>query len=161
MLQQLIQWCTRIIKQGIQWLEQTLQQATKPNTTRVVTGAAVDVLRSKAELIAENALLRQQLVVLRRSVKRPTLTNIDRRWLVMLARLVRRWRAALLIVKPDTLLDWHRQLFKLVWRRKSAAAVHKSPLPEDTLPSSNRWPVITGCGARSAFEANCSSSAFG
>ncbi len=71
MLQQLIQWCSRIIKQGIQWLEQTLRQATKPNTTRVVTGAAVDVLRSKAELIAENALLRQQLVVLQRSVKRP------------------------------------------------------------------------------------------
>jgi putative transposase len=114
MLQQLIQWCTRIIKQGIQWPERTLQQATKPNTTRVVTGVAVDVLRSKAELIAENALLRQQLVVLRRSVKRPTLTNADRRWLVILARLIRHWRTALLIVKPDTLLDWHRQLFKLV-----------------------------------------------
>jgi hypothetical protein len=123
----------RIIKQSIYWFEQTLQQATKPNTTRVVTGAAVDVLRSKAELIAENALLRQQLVVLRRSVKRPHLTNADRRWMVILARLIRRWRAALLIVKPDTLLDWHRQLFKLVWRRKSAAAVHKSPLPEDTI----------------------------
>jgi putative transposase len=72
MLQQLIQWCTRIIKQSIHWFEQTLQQATKPNTARVVAGATVDVLRSEAELIAENALLRQQLVVLRRSVTPPT-----------------------------------------------------------------------------------------
>lgn len=101
---------------------------------RVVTEVTADVLRSKAERIAENALLRQQLVVLQRSVKRPNLTNSDRRWLVIGARLVRHWRAALLIVKPDTLLDWHRQLFKLVWRRKSAAAVvHKSPLLEDTI----------------------------
>jgi hypothetical protein len=74
----------------------------------VVTGATVDVLRSKAELIVENALLRQQLVVLQRNVKRPHLTNADRRWLVILAHLIRRWHAALLIVKLDTLLDWHR-----------------------------------------------------
>jgi putative transposase len=133
MLQQLIHWCTRIIKQSLQWLEQTLQQATKPTTTRVVTGAAVDMLWSKAELIAENALLRQQLVVLQRNVKRPRLTNADRRWLVVLARLIRRWRAALLIVTPDTLLDWHQQLFKLVWRRKSAVRQGRPPLAPETI----------------------------
>src|SRR5439155_1252225 len=78
-----------------------------------------DLSRSKSELLAENALLRQQLISLRRQVKRPTFTRTDRILLVLLARLVRTWQQALLIVQPDTLLRWHRELFRLVWKRKS------------------------------------------
>src|ERR687894_2525930 len=80
----------------------------RPATGTPVGGALGDLARTKAELLAENALLRQQLVVLRRQVKRPTLTPADRLRLVLLARLARGWRAALLIVQPDTLLRWHR-----------------------------------------------------
>jgi transposase InsO family protein len=42
--------------------------------------------------------------------------------LILLARLVRNWKQALLIVQPDTLLRWHRELFRLVWKRRSKAA---------------------------------------
>jgi putative transposase len=133
MLQQFVRWCTKLVKEGIHRLEQTLRRVTKPSPLQVVAGTAADVVRTKAELIAENALLRQQLVVLQRSTKRVQLKDTDRRLLVVLARFVARWREALFIVKPDTLLEWHRQLFKLVWRRKSAARVHKSPLPEETI----------------------------
>src|SRR5947208_8025353 len=45
--------------------------------------------------------------------------------LVLLARLVRTWKQALLIVQPDTLLRWHRELFRLVWKRRSKAASHQ------------------------------------
>jgi transposase InsO family protein len=86
----------------------------------------MDVGRSKSELIAENAFLRQQLVILRRPATRPTLTSFDRGLLVMLASRLRRWRNALLIVKPDTLLSWHRQGFRLFWRHKSKAK-HRTP----------------------------------
>jgi hypothetical protein len=51
-----------------------------------------------------NALLRQQLIILHRQVKRPTCSKADRTLLVLLARLVRTWEQALLIVQPDTLL---------------------------------------------------------
>jgi hypothetical protein len=82
-------------------------------------------------LVAENALLRQQLLVLQRSVKRPRCRDIDRIRLVLLASRVRAWRQALLIVQPDTLLRWHRRLFRFVWRRKSwpgpAARLPKTP----------------------------------
>jgi len=78
-----------------------------------------DLPRSKGELIAENALLRQQLLVLRRSVKRVHCTPTDRTLLVLLASRVRAWRQALLIVQPETLLRWHRQGFRLFWRWKS------------------------------------------
>jgi transposase InsO family protein len=80
-----------------------------------------DLPRSKGELVAENALLRQQLLVLRRSVKRVHCTPTDRTVLVLLASRVRAWRQALLIVQPETLLRWHRQGFRLFWCWKSRA----------------------------------------
>ena len=96
--------------------------ATKPVTAVPLAGVLADLHRSKPELVAENALLRQQLLVLRRSVKRPRCTPADRALLVLLAGRVRAWRSALLIVQPDTLLRWHRQLFRGFWQRKSRAA---------------------------------------
>ena len=82
-------------------------------------GSAIDLTRSKTELIAENAFLRQQLIILQRQSKRPKLSNRDRFKLLLLARATPYWKQALLIVQPDTLLRWHRELFRIVWRRKS------------------------------------------
>ncbi len=65
---------------------------TKPGTTSLMLGTLTDQARSKSELVAENALLRQQLVILRRQVKRPPCTKTDRMLLVMLARMVRTWK---------------------------------------------------------------------
>jgi len=82
-------------------------------------GAASDAVRSRSSLLAENALLRQQVMILRRSVKRPALGRADRVIMVLLAGLSRTWRDALHLVQPDTLLRWHREIFKIVWRQKS------------------------------------------
>ena len=78
-----------------------------------------DITRSRADLIAENLMLRQQLVVLNRQGKRPLLTDGDRIRLVLLARCTQFWQRTLLIVQPDTLLRWHRDLFRRYWRHKS------------------------------------------
>ncbi|HSR29588.1 MAG TPA: integrase core domain-containing protein, partial [Anaerolineae bacterium] len=85
-----------------------------------------DITRSRADLITENLILRQQLIVLKRQVKRPQLTNGDRLRLILLARCTQFWQQALLIVQPDTLLRWHRDLFRLYWRHKSR---HKKRQP--------------------------------
>ncbi len=82
-------------------------------------GASRDLTRTRSALLAENALLRQQLIVLRRSIARPRLHRDDRLLLLLLARLNCRWREALHVVSPETFLRWHRDLFKIVWRRKS------------------------------------------
>ncbi len=103
-------------------LRRRVSAATKPAAPILIAGALTDLRRSKPELVAENALLRQQLLVLRRSVTRPRCTSADRTLLVLLASRVRAWRHALLIVQPDTLLRWHRQLFRGFWRRKSRSA---------------------------------------
>jgi hypothetical protein len=76
-------------------------------------------VRSRKELVLENALLRQQVIVLQRQVKHPRLTWHERGIMVVLASQLRQWQSALLIVQPDTLLRWHRDLFRWVWRCKS------------------------------------------
>jgi putative transposase len=108
-------------------------QWTKPFTSSLPFGTLADFGRSKAELVAENALLRQQLIILKRQVKRPPITRTDRMLLVLLARLVRTWQQALVIVQPDTLLRWHRELFRMYWKRKSKATSRKPKLAEETI----------------------------
>jgi hypothetical protein len=98
-----------------------------------VLGTFADITRSKSELIAENAFLRQQLIVLQRQTKRPVLTPRDRGLLVLLASSFDMWREALMIVKPETLLGWHRQGFRLFWRHKSKAKVPQPRIPADVI----------------------------
>jgi len=97
-----------------------------------------DLTRTKAALVAENAFLRQQLAVLHRQVKRPVLTPADRLRLILLARLVRSWRVVLLIVQPETLLRWHRQGFRLVWRARSRGAAHRPQISAGTIAAIQR-----------------------
>src|SRR5438552_10129823 len=106
---------------------------TKPPTSSLPLQTMADLGRSKSELIAENALLRQQLIILHRQVKRPTCSKADRTLLVLLARLVRTWEQALFIVQPDTLLRWHRELFRLYWKRRSKASSHKPKVAAETI----------------------------
>ena len=77
------------------------------------------VLRSRAALQVENVAFRHQIGVLRRSAKkRPKLTVADRVFWVWLSRAWADWRSALIIVKPETVIAWHRKGFRLFWTWK-------------------------------------------
>ncbi len=117
--------------------KQRLRQWIRPdnsNDSRAV-GAARDLSRSESELVLENALLRQQFIVLQRQVKRPTLTWHDRALVVLIASKLPSWRSVLMIVQPNTLLRWHRDLFRRVWRHKSKRKGKggRQPLAEDVV----------------------------
>ena len=105
----------------------------KPDTTSLLLGTLIDLSRSKSQLVAENALLRQQLIILRRQVKRPACTKTDRVLLVLLTRMVRTWKQALFIVQPETLLRWHHQGFKLFWKFKSRATSTAPRISQETV----------------------------
>jgi putative transposase len=77
------------------------------------------LIAPRLRLAAEILSLRQQLAVLNRSTKRPQLRRRDRFFWVMLSKLWKDWREILVIVKPDTVVKWHRQGFQLYWRWKS------------------------------------------
>ena len=77
------------------------------------------LVRERLELAAENLALRQQLAVQQRSAKRLKLRRRDRVFGVWMSMFWRNWQSSLLIVKPDTVVRWHRLGFKLYWTWKS------------------------------------------
>jgi hypothetical protein len=132
-------FCTIIQKTFIAW--------PKPASSSLVAGAASDLIKSKAELMAENALLRKQLIILNRQVKKPSLTPLDRFFLVVLVSKLKPWKQALLILKPDTLLRWHRQGFRLFWKLKSKPNKNSQPkIAQETMILLRKWQPRTRSG---------------
>src|SRR4030088_2133911 len=85
-----------------------------------VVAVLASAFKSKIRLEAENATLRHQLVVLRRKVKgRAHLTNNDRWFLVQMYRWFPLILEVVTIVRPETLVHWHRAGFRRFWRWKS------------------------------------------
>jgi putative transposase len=77
------------------------------------------VLRTRRALVLENLALRHQLAVLQRAARRPCLRRSDRLFWVLLSRLWSGWADALSLVKPETVIRWHRSGFKLFWTWKN------------------------------------------
>src|SRR5262249_26116184 len=102
-----------------QCLMSRLRTWTKPITATPLVGVVTDLTRSRRELLLENALLRQQRLVLNRQVKRPKLRGRDRAVIVGLTSRLSSWKNTVLLVKPETVLRWHRELFRWRWRHKS------------------------------------------
>jgi putative transposase len=125
-LKQRIALCFHALYDGIvRWM--------KPRSTSLLLGTLADLAKGKSELLVENALLRQQLIILHRQVKRPACRKTDRFLLVLLARILRTWKQALFIVQPETLLRWHRELFRLFWKHKSKADSRQPKLSPETI----------------------------
>ena len=99
---------------------------------RLIWCALIGLFRSRASLEAEILALRHQLNVLRRSCpKRVTFSNIDRLLLVGLYRLAPGVLDALKIIRPATLLRWHRAGFRAYWRWKSRQLGGRPSVPAD------------------------------
>jgi transposase InsO family protein len=77
-------------------------------------------LRSRTDLLAENLLLRHQLAVLTRATrKRPRVRARDKLLWVVAHRVCRDWRRHLALVRPETVVGWHRRGWRLFWRWRS------------------------------------------
>src|SRR5215475_85060 len=87
---------------------------------RCLLWAFAAATRPRLLLIADNLCLRQQLLVLQRRQPRPCLTDSDRRFWILAYRWFASWQTSLLIVKPETVLSWHRQGWRSYWRRCSS-----------------------------------------
>src|ERR1700687_1785783 len=80
--------------------------------------ALSSVFKTRAALQLENLALRHQLGVLHRSVKKPKLTPLDRLVWAWLCGVWADWRSAFIVVKPETVIAWHRKGFRLFWTWK-------------------------------------------
>ncbi len=74
------------------------------------------LFQDRVQLALENLALRQQLAILHRKSPRPRLRRADRDFWLSLARVWEQWRSALILVKPETVLRWHRLGFRYFWR---------------------------------------------
>jgi putative transposase len=88
-------------------------------------------LHDRAALQLEILALRHQLYVVNRSRRRLRLTHADRMLWVWLSKRWNEWRAAVVIVRPETVLAWHRRGFRLFWTWKSRRRLGRPTIPSD------------------------------
>ena len=91
------------------------------NLIRSLLLAGLALIRTRRQLAIQILALRHQLGVLKRSVKRPRLNNVDRVLWVLLSRRWASWSDALIVVKPTTVIRWHRAGFRRYWAWRSRA----------------------------------------
>src|SRR5258708_3924508 len=123
-------------------------------------GALRAALRTRSDLALENLALRQQLALLHRRSKRPQFGRVDRAFWVWLSTEWAGWREALHLVRPETVVRWHRQGFRAFWTWKSRRGEWVDLRSARSLRiSCAPWRSRIRSGARRAFTASCSSSA--
>src|SRR5882724_10102248 len=121
---------------------------------------SVSPFKSKNGLAAENAALRHQLIVLQRRVRgRVQLTNGDRLFLVTLYRWFPSVLKAITIIRPETLVRWHRAGFRQYWHRKSRVLGGRPKIDAELRALIRRMSAENPHGERRASMASCSSSA--
>jgi len=124
--------CVPKLSSGLTRWQIQLASAAMIALIRLLLALLASSLRSKAALEAENAALRQQIVVLRRKLRgRIMLSNGDRLFFVWLYRLFPSILRAILIIRPDTLVRWHRSGFRRYWRWKSRLRLGRPPIERE------------------------------
>jgi hypothetical protein len=81
----------------------------------------------------ENLALHQQLAALQRANPRPPLRRRDRLFWIVMVSAWREWRTALIVVRPDTVLRWHRQWLRRRWTRRSSRVRPGRPSTDTTI----------------------------
>ena len=108
------------------------------------------------ELTLENLALRQQLAVLKQQCPRPRLRKVDRWFWVRLSRVWGKWRRPMLMVRPETVVSWSRQGFRLYWtwisRRRRAG---RPPLSAEVRDLIGKIAQANPYGEHPGFTANC------
>ncbi len=126
------QTCDQI--QTRSWPEHRAQSRAMRALLNLVTAllrCALAFFRSRNEQAIVELALRQQLATYAVETTRPRLTPLDRAFWVALSRFWPHWRDTLVIVKPDTVIRWHRKGFRLYWRSISKRGPGRPPISEE------------------------------
>ena len=125
-------WVAQQIREAFPWgtaprlslpfipsIAETLEVFASPPDTLSGMHKIIEIFADRAALHTEILALRQQVAVLKRKRPRPSLRKADRVFWVILSCLWPGWRHALVIVRPETVIGWHRKGFRLFWTWKS------------------------------------------
>ena len=109
-----------------------------------------------AYLTAENLVLRQQIIVLKRNQNRAHIKERDRIFWRVLSNIWPSWRDSLVIVQPETVISWHRKAFRLYWRHKSRGGEPGRPrLDADVKSLVLKLSLANPLWARRGYMASC------
>jgi putative transposase len=107
--------------------------------------SVVALTRSREEQAIVELTLRQQLAVYAQNRPRPRLSPLDRTFWVALSRLWPRWKSHLVVVRPETLVRWHRDGFRKYWRSISTPGPGRPPISREVqelivrMATENQW----------------------
>ena len=104
--------------------------------------------RSQSEQALDELALRQQLAVLAQARQRPRLTSLDRALWVLLRQVWPGWREVLVVVRPETVVRWHRKGFRLYWRWKSRSRCGRPRIPMEVRQLIRRMALENPWGPR-------------
>src|SRR3981189_2399395 len=117
-----------------------------------VLAALASPFKSKLRLEAENTVLRHQLIVLRRRLHgRVRLTNNDRWFFILLYRWFPSILQVLTIIRPETLVRWHRVGFRCYWRWKSPTGGGRPQIETDLRGLIRRMSIVNPLWERRVF----------
>ena len=109
--------------------------------------------RTRASLQLEILALRHQLGVLqRKECRRLRLRASDRFLWVMLLRVWTDWRTAMVLVKPETVIGWHRRGFRLYWNWKSRCRIGRPSIPKEIRELIREMSTETARGTAEAWD---------
>jgi transposase InsO family protein len=109
--------------------------------------SAAALFRSRRDQVIVEMALRQQLAIYARRPRRPRLLPLDRAFWVALSHLCPRWKSALVVVQPETVVRWHQRRFRGYWRSISTQGPGpgRPPIADETkalivrMATENRW----------------------
>ena len=101
------------------------------NTIGAILAAFAVFFRSRLDSSLEALVLRPQIAVLKRKRRRPTLSRLDRLFWILLRTVWPRCSDVLAIVKPATVIAWHRRGFRLYWRWPSKRRIGRPRINEE------------------------------
>ena len=101
------------------------------NFTTLHLRCSLAFFRSRSEQAIVELTLRQQLATYTQTQSKPKLTPLDRAFWVARFRFWPHWRDTVVIVKPDTVIRWHRKGFRLYWRAISKRGPGRPPISEE------------------------------
>jgi hypothetical protein len=113
-----------------------------------IVRSAIALFRSRENQAIVELALRQQLAVYVHRHPRPRLSPLDRAFWITLTRFWPHWRSALVVVRPETVLRWHRKAFRGYWRWISKQGPGRPPIPEATKALISRMATENGWRTR-------------
>jgi hypothetical protein len=118
----------------------------------------LSLFKSHTQLQLEIVFLRKQLDILARTSAKPRLGPSDRFFFSILSGIFNSWKGSLLILKPETVIRWHKEGFRLHWKWKSRSALGRPRIPQDQIDLIKQMAADNPLWGAPAFTARCSNS---